>query len=959
MRIHYVHLRNFRGVSDRRVDFADSGVTVIEGSNEVGKTSMIEAIDLLLKSPDSAKSSQVLAARPKNIDAGPDVEAEFTAGEYRFVYRKRWYKRPETTLRVVEPTPATLTGREAHQRVEQMLAETLDGDLWAALRIEQNRPISQSALGGNDSLARALDAAAGGTQEANGESTVFERVEREFLQYYTPASKPKAELRTADERLAEAKRTVAAAELSLREVERDVERHGELTRELQVLAASQVKQEAELAECLRLQRDLDEQRTHVANLANRFGVASREADAAEAAVAGRREFVSAVAELENTVAATGDEVSRAEATAETARGLRSESERALTDAKQAFDDASRGERQAAEHVRYLHDKAELENLGRREARATEAIRQRDLADAFLAVCALDEAGFAQVQNAETARRETRAVLEAAAPTVVLDALSAIDILVNGEQITLTPGDSTRQSVTDALELAIPDLAVLRIEPGSGRDLKKAAESADAEFRRCCTEMAVSDLADARAVIANRREAEGNRREAEQALELALDGQTLDDIRSGRVRASARVSAYSPTGVPQTDLTSATAAELHARARTETARLKLSDASDICQERQAAETNANNTAIVLRAQANSAQEQLALAREKVANARLLASDEALTAKLAAAQAARSDARLALNTAEELLAAQDPDAAEARLAEAQVWGERLRKDYDAGTSEVDKLTGRLELAGTEGRQGRLDEARTALEKAERQYDSVQSRANAARLLFEKLHAARETAKRAYVKPFRDQIERLGRIVFGQSLRLDIDSDLRIVSRTLADVTVRYEDLSTGAREQLCIISRLACSALIDPADGAPVIIDDALGHSDPERLARTSAAFNAADTNSQIIVLTCTPERYRRVGAAKVVPLRHLNEPAEGAPEREDFANPAEAILACLEREGRQLGKAEIIRLAGIDETQWGPAIRSLLDQDKVVKTGDRRGAVYGSGDALRAGNSERG
>ncbi|WP_458039545.1 ATP-binding protein, partial [Klebsiella pneumoniae] len=74
------------------------------------------------------------------------------------------------------------------------------------------------------------------------------------------------------------------------------------------------------------------------------------------------------------------------------------------------------------------------------------------------------------------------------------------------------------------------------------------------------------------------------------------------------------------------------------------------------------------------------------------------------------------------------------------------------------------------------------------------------------------------------------------------------------------VDHEALSGGAKEQLGIISRLACAMLVDPADGVPVIIDDALGYTDPERLASMGAVLGHAGRQTQVIVLTCTPQRY---------------------------------------------------------------------------------------------------
>jgi uncharacterized protein YhaN len=54
--------------------------------------------------------------------------------------------------------------------------------------------------------------------------------------------------------------------------------------------------------------------------------------------------------------------------------------------------------------------------------------------------------------------------------------------------------------------------------------------------------------------------------------------------------------------------------------------------------------------------------------------------------------------------------------------------------------------------------------------------------------------------------------------------------------------------------------------------PIWLDDALGHTDSERLAALGPLLAAAGESSQVIVLTCSPERFRSVPAARVVELR---------------------------------------------------------------------------------------
>ncbi len=80
------------------------------------------------------------------------------------------------------------------------------------------------------------------------------------------------------------------------------------------------------------------------------------------------------------------------------------------------------------------------------------------------------------------------------------------------------------------------------------------------------------------------------------------------------------------------------------------------------------------------------------------------------------------------------------------------------------------------------------------------------------------------------------------------------------------------SAGAREQLGFVSQLACAAIVSPDDGgARLMIDDALGWSDPQRLERMGATMVAAGKECQIIILTCYLGRYANVGNPKVVTL----------------------------------------------------------------------------------------
>jgi uncharacterized protein YhaN len=53
--------------------------------------------------------------------------------------------------------------------------------------------------------------------------------------------------------------------------------------------------------------------------------------------------------------------------------------------------------------------------------------------------------------------------------------------------------------------------------------------------------------------------------------------------------------------------------------------------------------------------------------------------------------------------------------------------------------------------------------------------------------------------------------------------------------------------------------------------PVVIDDALGFTDPDRLVKMGSVFDAVGDAGQVIVLTCSPQRYAAVDSAHRIDL----------------------------------------------------------------------------------------
>ncbi|RWA20811.1 AAA family ATPase, partial [Mycolicibacterium brumae] len=241
MRLHRLTLTDYRGVDHRDIEFADRGVTVVTGANEVGKSSLIEALDLLLEYKDRSASKDVKAVKPTHADVGAQVEAEISTGPYRFVYRKRFHKKPETVLTVLEPAREQLTGDEAHERVQTMLAQTMDTGLWRAQRVLQATSTTPVDLSDCDALSRALDLAAGRGDDGQSSTVnpaLIEQIDAEYRRYFTGTGRPTGEWAAAISALADAEQQEARCRAAVDEVEQRLDTHTERSAQLAELEAA-------------------------------------------------------------------------------------------------------------------------------------------------------------------------------------------------------------------------------------------------------------------------------------------------------------------------------------------------------------------------------------------------------------------------------------------------------------------------------------------------------------------------------------------------------------------------------------------------------------------------------------------------------------------------------------------------------------------------------------------------
>lgn len=971
MRLIRLHLTDFAGIHDREVTFAESGVTVVEGPNESGKTTLLRAFDFLLTYLDSSKDKRIEAVRPAGTGLGPTVEAEFVTGGQRVRYAKRWLSQQHTEAEILDRGDRLrrLTGREAHEAVRSLLDASLDWNLWSALQVQQGTSLELPAFGTSASLKEALNRAASGKLGGESEDVLYQRVHQERERYLSPTggvgskgergplqaareSERRARQHLDDAQLAFAKAEEAAEELAAGRW-RLAEKRSELDRAASDLVVAKTEHEALVAAQLRVERLKEAQQQAGLRLTN-----------AKLLLAGRRSLLQQAAEAAKHVRGLSEEIEKTQGASQAAAEKLNEAEGvfgtaqvALQEAQARFDrtDADREQLQRMGDIaplkkRLLHVRDSEQKIGNIEGKLGELLVTDE------ALQGIEELHMASVQAATK--------LENSAASLQVAADQDLDILVDGNKLCLAGGASIERLVPDRMRIEIPGLVGIEVRGGgTAANLGRRAEASRRSLRDALAVLRVESVDMARTVNRQRVQLLAQLDALRQSLSEALAGDTPELISLRIRKMQEAIDGYwtlRPNDpAPPSDLTEAQEELAAARAALAERRLDRDGAAETLTRRTSAKATADEKATLYAKQLEDAQGDATQAEAALDQARGDIEDVALNDGVASTAQDLQSVSDDLAAEERALAARNPDRVEAAFTNAQQRHIRLSEDILQLQRDIAHGEGYLEQLALEGAglSERLEVVREEQRRAAGILAAEVSRAKAADLLFHTLDKHLQVALRAYREPYREEVERLGRLVFGPDFAVDLDDDLSIAARSLNGKTLPAAQLSSGAKEQLGVIGRLACARLVS-GEGVPVVLDDAFSYSDPERLRGLCLALDRAGGKGQVLLLTCDPERYRDLGEAKVLrlqrgqavlvadsPARSVEVPPVAGTPEVPVADTAQRVLLVLRQSATALGKQEILASTEVAEAEWGRTIRALLDSGQVEQIGVRRGAVY--------------
>lgn len=871
MRIHALTIDNFRGIEHLELDdLPDTGVIIIHGHNEAGKSTVLDAIDTVLRERHTAGGKKMKIYSPAGKDAGPEVTLSATVGEYSFTIHKRWLKAKLAELTVTAPVRRNLTGREADDELERILAEQMDSSLATTLFLRQGELEPGIAAAGIPSISKALDAQAGGEQAGEEDTALMQAIEAEYSRYFTAAEPPKEKasykaLFTAADEAREKFRShtqeVERLAAFVEEVERRRAEIDAISDELPQAQEELRERQAEHEAASQLVARAEQEKERLA----RAAVTRERAEQDVAARLGLRQRAEdAAAEEQQLRGKLGPATEARDAEAEKIGELTS----AVEDAKRHLAVAREGVKVAEarrERVRAQHRlqvvEEQLERITAAEDAYAELLRrapEREVSDK-------DVRALEQAENEVTLQRRLR---DAASAKLEITAAGKTAV-VEGQQLLIDGTEAV--PVFEGTTLTLGDFAVVfRAAQGSG-DPREAVERAEAELAAllektgCDSVAAARDARDACAAHAVEVKAARQRRDD------ALAGTEADELRAERDR----LVAAAETAGDKEQLSEAEAEQALKEAQQALAAAEREvDAAEAALKPYSERTAASElTVLETRLEAKVAQAQDAAA--ELAKAEDVASAADLDAAVAAAQAAEQESRAAVQAVEADLAVTDPGLAEQLLEGAAARLANLESRRADAKNRVAELSGHIDLAA--GAAERADRAEAELDAAEAELARASRRAEAAKLLRQTMRTHREAARARYAAPFNEAIRNRARTLFGPSVDFNLGEDLAISERTVDGVTVPLTELSGGTREQLAILTRFAIADLVTQSGSTtpvPVVVDDALGATDPERLSRMNALFSQVGKNAQVLVLTCFPQRFDRVAAARTYSMDEL-------------------------------------------------------------------------------------
>jgi len=864
LRLKTEQLRKFRAPVE--IKGLEPGINLFTGPNESGKSTLVRAIRAAFF--ERHKSSSVEDLQPWGDSAAvPTVELEFEWNEQSWKLAKSFLKKKRCDLTV---DGAPYSGDDAEEKLSSLLGYEfaakgaskqqhwgIPGLLW----VEQGagQEIQTSVEHAGQHLKAALGGNLGEVTSSTGDELI-NQVTAERAKFLTTTGKATGNYAKAIADADTLQEQFDALQDRIQQYRQQVDRLGQL------------REEQSQAETERLWETYRQQAKEAEARLNEVESWQREQDRDQQAFKGCQTSIQTTLELLSGFQNQQQDLERREKEKNAAGQQQADlearkpaSEAALEEAKQAHEAARKALKLAHQHqqrkelVRELEGiEAELVNdqskLARAKALHASLLENRQKHQSQQ----IDPQTIQRLKDVVSALDRLAIQQDAVATRLQFDLTDDHSVTLDGQSL----AGQSEHLLIEPGEVAIKGVGTLRVLPG-GEDVAeivRTKQSLTDEQENLLTRLRVTSLAEAEERLKQLQALEQAIQQDESVLkELTPEGLEAlsDQLQLKQTRKDGLAPQIQALPKQEEDGPSPSRAEA-----------QLESAEEALEDAQATNQTLKSELLLAEQALNRArQEWQRLSTE------LQAPDRKQREKQAGEQLTElrtNERRLSDQLAEREAQIQqaNPDALKQDVQRLTKSADAAEKQEESRRFELIQLQARLESAGAEGLEEQSAERKVELDRASRRKRELERHASALDYLLARLTEHRLELTRQLQAPLQKHLNHYLQLLFPEA-SLNVDENL------IPEVLVRqghggeergqFNELSFGAREQMALISRLAYADLLQEANKPTLIIlDDALVHSDAERLKAMKRVLYDAAQRHQILLFTCHPDNWRDLG-----------------------------------------------------------------------------------------------
>ncbi|MBN1830092.1 MAG: AAA family ATPase [Deltaproteobacteria bacterium] len=889
MKVRSIALNQFKKFTTPMcLDDIGDGLNVVVGPNEMGKSTLLDALRAALFEKYSSKAQPITALQNDRNQAAPVVELEFEVDDGIYRIRKRFVKKPYAHLFC--PDGRKLEGDEAEYTLRDLLGfdepgktgakpETLG--MWNVLWVQQGQSFGALDLpnSARSNLHSALESEVGEVLGGKRGRAMPDAVDKQLSELVTSTGRPRGEYKdlideveTLDTDLDGLRNRRSDLSQALEELETVQETLARLS-----TGQQDEKDKEDLYAARARHGELAKLEARIEAATTDVELKKRNLEQAAQALAERRTLREQIKTETETVEAAKEkfeEVRQAE------QALRKQVEGLRKDAKEAeygVTEADNAVSMARRVLTVVQRESRIRELQQRYEKAHEAEKKQRVAQQGAAAILVTDENVESLRETAKELDTARSRLSAAATLVAFDMpsdrLSRIEI--DGAALAT---DQTSVEAVEGTTITIPDYGSISVQPAiKDRDTLIAQQrEANSALKAALEECGVDSVGAAEEQFAKRekllRDAELARQEA------ALHAPATEDYDAGAEPLADHIAGLKT--ILQRELKDLGLESLPSEKDAEQA---LATAQEIVQNARDSLTTARAALVgpdeeVARIQTelgsvktryDDGKERLKKLKKGFAEAEERTSNDDLVAGVANTRKALEEQEKAVLALEGQRDGETLAQLEARISRLEAALQERRDKRSALKEKVVGLQSHIEALEGAGLDEAIQQKQRELDFAKNQRERCKREVAVLSLLLSTLRSAETEAKERYLSPVLKRVRPYLQLLF-PGAEIAIDENLHIIGVVRENgYEESFEHLSMGTQEQIAVLVRLAfAEMLVEQGHPATVILDDALVFSDDRRMGRMFDILNMVSQQVQIIVFTCREELFEGIGGRQL-------------------------------------------------------------------------------------------